>query len=1011
MYYSAYGSRAMTYDPDSGCWTLTLDLASANMGLLCYHDVKQSDLKDLSVPDGSTIQIPYDEVKQSKSFDWTLTAKNEQAGTVTTKTIEAADGTEIQLAIYTPYGYDPDDTSVNYPVVYLIPGMQTQYNTWFTGGYADRIFDNLIANETIAPTIVVTMTRDVAKMDYNDVWDSADDRSKQNGDGDGYINYNGESGSGTENMIHSRVVTDVIPYIDANYNTVADAAHRAIAGTSMGGVATTQIWLTDSDLFDYYGFFSGCDMYFKDADDAKAADEYKALKDTYKADYESLLSVIKESMDGVKIVVGGGITDRNAFGGDQNSAGADNLDAWLTENNIDHTYSIVGGGHDWTTWTQLLVQLTDYMAEDDSGWNVEESTAALEVISNDLFGTADTEGFSTLKKYTDSALTVPGDKVSYTGQAVLALTAKDGTAIDPAKIDISGAYVTLDAGDGYSVEDLIFSGASNLTLSKDGQLIYTLNEGDLEWNNYGYPVEEGGLEWSCIGGNGNGEYYFNLSVHGVKYDGKDADSISFRAEVYIYGREFSSQSSPNGSSTTSWGAGGYNDLELPVAKEETLGATNTSGDPEWTWVGDDTAGKPILCDTKTDNFYITWPEGLDASGLTEDDVVITLRSQYGDEYVLTPTTGTRLIEENGVEIPNGEFNVFSSAGETQISINLVVWAATPVYNTMTIEVKTDKVSSLARAALDSTISKTYDVASVYTHMVQLGGGLDLSGKTVTCVSVFGIDGIENLTLEDVYTPVQYYYAVTNGERGPKAKELYFLIDNGDKTYTVTTDKSEATFYPADTSSNTQLLGHTIFTTDINGDDGGSINVEYNGETLCFTRKVNYGNAAATNLLDPKAAGLEASAGYILTDNGTYDDHQRWAWLYLNNKGWLAPTEETPSEDDKQETPSDDKQETPADDKQETPADDKQETPADDKQETPADDKHETPADDKQETPADDKQETPADNQTTVIGSETTKKPTTNVKTGDVQNPAVWAALALASLSSALGAFFLRKKSK
>jgi hypothetical protein len=403
-------------------------------------------------------------------------------------------------------------------------------------------------------------------------------------------------------------------------------------------------------------------------------------------------------------------------------------------------------------------------------------------------------------------------------------------------------------------------------------------------------------------------------------------------------------------------------------------------------VGDDTAGKPILCDTKTDNFYITWPEGLDASGLTEDDVVITLRSQYGDEYVLTPTTGTRLIEENGVEIPNGEFNVFSSAGETQISINLVVWAATPVYNTMTIEVKTDKVSSLARAALDSTISKTYDVASVYTHMVQLGGGLDLSGKTVTCVSVFGIDGIENLELEDVYTQVQYYYAVTNGERGPKAKELYFLIDNGDGTYTVTEDKSEATVYLAETS-NTQLLGHTIFTTDITGGDGGSIDVDYNGETLCFTRKVNYGNAAATNLLDPKAAGLEASAGYILTDNGTYDDHQRWAWLYLNNKGWLAPTEETPSEDNKQETPADDKQETPADDEQETPADDKQETPADDKQETSADD------------------------QTTVIGSETTKKPTTNAKTGDVQNPAVWAALALASLSSALGAFFLRKKSK
>ena len=79
-----------------------------------------------------------------------------------------------------------------------------------------------------------------------------------------------------------------------------------------------------------------------------------------------LLANIVENAESKKIIVGGGITDRNTFGGDQNSAGADNVDAWLTENAIDHVYSVVGGGHDWTTWTQLLYQFTGFIGEDSS---------------------------------------------------------------------------------------------------------------------------------------------------------------------------------------------------------------------------------------------------------------------------------------------------------------------------------------------------------------------------------------------------------------------------------------------------------------------------------------------------------------------------------------------------------------------------------------------------------------------------------------------------------------------
>lgn len=365
MYYSGYGYRPMEYS--DGVWSLTLDLASADMRVQCFHDVDESAFEEeIQVPDGSTVTIPYDAEKQSESFDWSVTADNEKAGAVTSVTI----GDGIKLAVYTPYGYDAEDAGINYPVLYLIPGMQTDYNTWFTGGKADKIFDNLIAEGKTAPTILVTMTRDTAKMDYNDVWDSADERSKSNGDGDGYINYEEgfESGSGTEHMIQSLLVTEVIPYIDGTYHTAADAAHRAVIGTSMGGVAATQIWMTSNDIFDYYGFFSGADLWFKADDDAKAAEEYRALRPVYEADYTSLLDAA--AANGKKILVGGGITDRNAFGGDQNSAGADNVSAWLTEHQVDHEYLIVGGGHDWTSWTQLLMKFTEFLSSDSSGWQL-----------------------------------------------------------------------------------------------------------------------------------------------------------------------------------------------------------------------------------------------------------------------------------------------------------------------------------------------------------------------------------------------------------------------------------------------------------------------------------------------------------------------------------------------------------------------------------------------------------------------------------------------------------------
>ena len=53
------------------------------------------------------------------------------------------------------------------------------------------------------------------------------------------------------------LIDDLIPFIDANFRTLADQPNRAMAGLSMGGMQTRQITLANLDKFSHIGIFSG----------------------------------------------------------------------------------------------------------------------------------------------------------------------------------------------------------------------------------------------------------------------------------------------------------------------------------------------------------------------------------------------------------------------------------------------------------------------------------------------------------------------------------------------------------------------------------------------------------------------------------------------------------------------------------------------------------------------------------------------------------------------------------
>ena len=138
----------------------------------------------------------------------------------------AALGKFRRMQIYTPPGYESGKGK--YPVFYLLHGASDSDASWSSVGRAGFIMDNLIADGRAKPMIVVMP-------------------------------------AGHTNLVRrpeemEEVVTDfgeqVLPYVEKNYRVMADKQHRALAGLSMGGNQTLNIFARHPDQFAYVGVFS-----------------------------------------------------------------------------------------------------------------------------------------------------------------------------------------------------------------------------------------------------------------------------------------------------------------------------------------------------------------------------------------------------------------------------------------------------------------------------------------------------------------------------------------------------------------------------------------------------------------------------------------------------------------------------------------------------------------------------------------------------------------------------------
>ncbi len=229
-------------------------------------------------------------------------------------------------------------------MLYLQHGGGEDETGWIKQGHANFILDNLIASKSSKPMIIV--------MAY------------------GYAHHTGYvepdltgKGFGSPEMMKSMqemfgafeddLTQVLIPYIDANFRTVADRDHRAMAGLSMGGMQTFQITFAHLDTFSYIGGFSGSGglgMMSKAPFDPKTA-------------YNGALADPEAFAKKVHLVWIGVGTEEPAM----MHAGIVGFHDALTKANVKHVfYESPGTSHEWQTWRRDLKDFAPRLFQESS---------------------------------------------------------------------------------------------------------------------------------------------------------------------------------------------------------------------------------------------------------------------------------------------------------------------------------------------------------------------------------------------------------------------------------------------------------------------------------------------------------------------------------------------------------------------------------------------------------------------------------------------------------------------
>lgn len=231
-------------------------------------------------------------------------------------------GADRRMTVYTPAGYE-SDRAKRYPVLYLLHGMGGDENAWSELGRATQILDNMIAAGTVEPMIVVMTNGNV-------------DMPAAPGESHlGLTPPTTELPRTMDGTFESHF-PEVVAFIDGNYRTIPDKAHRAIAGLSMGGFHSMHISKQYPGMFDYIGLFSAAIL----PRDPAASEVYSDLDGKLSRQFAEAPALYW-------IAIG-----RDDFLYNANTAYRAMLDA----KGYPYTYVESDGGHIWRNWRNYLTE-------------------------------------------------------------------------------------------------------------------------------------------------------------------------------------------------------------------------------------------------------------------------------------------------------------------------------------------------------------------------------------------------------------------------------------------------------------------------------------------------------------------------------------------------------------------------------------------------------------------------------------------------------------------------------
>lgn len=172
-------------------------------------------------------QTPVDSLSMRTGMtDWIDPVHATPANTryVVYPTPSRGDDTYGSCLVYLPDGYDSSDAR-RYPVIYYLHGGTGNQRevAWLTAE-----IHQAIADKVIDPLIVV------APQALPIGW---------------YVNANASDDKVLSGPIEDVIVKDLIPFIDLNYNTIADRSGRGIEGFSMGGRGALALAFSHPDMF------------------------------------------------------------------------------------------------------------------------------------------------------------------------------------------------------------------------------------------------------------------------------------------------------------------------------------------------------------------------------------------------------------------------------------------------------------------------------------------------------------------------------------------------------------------------------------------------------------------------------------------------------------------------------------------------------------------------------------------------------------------------------------------